>query len=454
MSEYILNRISYYQDSLKRFIKSDQPIMLIIGQTGSGKTQLIDQFCSSSLTDYRIVNINGNDNCQPQQLIARMCEQWDIVEDPGLTSHRQQLGNLLNQIHQQHMPSVLIVTNAQNSNIATLAAICHIASIQSDPPVSLHIILSGEVSLEDKINSLMVHTPPCLLLQPLSKKETFQYVKYRLNKLNKSQAVMPSNSVIERIYEHSGGFPSLINHLTQRWLYHEILDKPNTDTETPEPRDLPMQRLRNYYDKTRGSIWEKHAVKITATTCLALLAVGFWVYQHKGTTHPSRQMLAIKKPPQVIQAKLPKQVEIRSLSAIKKSSTQKIPQQNIAHAAVIAKPKHIIKTETKHPVKKHISKVKVAHSNKKHHSVLKKPKSKPHHSYVIQLLASRKLANIKQFIKEKHLTRKSRIHVVSKNHRPLYIVTTGHYPTREQTDKAISRLSKSLKKLKPWPRKL
>ncbi len=453
MSEYILNRISYYQDSLKRFIKSDQPIMLILGQNGSGKTHLINQFCKSSLADYRIVNIDGNDNYQPQQLIACLCQQWDMVEDPELTSHRQQLDNLLNQIHQQHIPSVLVLTNAQNSNIATLAAICHLASIQGEPPVSLHIILSGEVSLEDKINSLMVHTPPCLLLQPLSKKETFQYVKYRLNKLNKSQAVMPSNSVIERIYEHSGGFPSLINHLTQRWLYHEILDKPNTTAETPEPGELPMQRLRNYYDKTGDSIWEKHAVKITASTCLALLAVGFWVYQHKDNTHHSVQMLAIKKPPQIVQAKLPSQVEIRSLSVIKNSTTQRTPEKNIPQAVAVAKPKIAmpIRIKPKHITK---AKVKVAYSVRKHFSVLRKSKSKPHHSYVIQLLASRKLANIKHFIKEKHLTRKSKIHVVSKNHRPLYIVTTGHYHTRQQTDKAILHLSKSLKKLKPWPRKL
>jgi len=309
VGEYILNRMSYYQDSLKRFIKSDRPMMLIIGQHGSGKTQLVKHFSDKLSPEYRTLHINGNESCPPHQLVTLICQQWDVNEDPDLTSHRNQLDTLLNQIHQQHVPNVLIVSNAQNLNIATLAAISHLANAQEKPPVSLHIILSGEVNLEDKIQSLMTQAPPSLLLQPLSRKETFQYIKYRLNKLNKSQPISPPNDIIEKIYEHSGGFPSLINHLTQRWLCDEKSIKNKRDIKGTTPPNEPLQQTDT---NKRKIFWQKHVVKITSTTCLIILAVGFWTYQHKAPYHHHRKVIAMKRPLPITPGKLPVNVGLKS----------------------------------------------------------------------------------------------------------------------------------------------
>lgn len=274
MSNYYFSKLGYYTDSLKRFIRSDKPLMLVIGQPGSGKKQALESFCQQT-TSHRILEIQADANMQPRDMINLLCQHWQLrpPAETSSSSYRKQLDHLLNEISQQQTPSVLIIHYAQTLRTSTLAALAHLSNRQQSPPISLHLILAGAVSLEDKISNLMAQMPPSLLMQALTHKETSHYIQYRLNKLCKNKPITPNQKVIDTIFQQSGGYPNLINQLIEQWLQKKTHHKKRTIKPSAKP------------------FWRQHAIKTKtlSVAAIALAAAGLWYQHHSPRTPRIRQ---------------------------------------------------------------------------------------------------------------------------------------------------------------------
>lgn len=271
--EHYLDRVNYYHDSLTRFIKSSRPLMLIIGQPGAGKDQLIDQFCASTPPSQRPLKIIGDPALTPSDILKHFAQTWNLAIPSIQKSHRLQFNAMLSELRQQDQQRTLIITQAHHLSIASLAALCHLSRAQENSPVALHLILVGQVALEDNIASLMTTSPPSLLIQPLNQKETFHYIKYRLNKLNKTMPVTPSQEIMQKIYNHSGGFPSLINHLIQRWIYQETSNHSQT-IEAATSLSASQESTTLFPRK------KYRFIALSAFTTCLLCAGTFWVIMH------------------------------------------------------------------------------------------------------------------------------------------------------------------------------
>lgn len=496
MSEYLNNRLNYYIDSLNRFIKSARPLMLIIGQQGSGKKELLYEFIQQLLPECKTINIVGNNDFEPQQLVDIFCEEWHLTRDPHLSSQRQQLDELLTQLRDQKKHFILIVRDAHQLNISTLAAISHLAGRQESTPIALHIIIAGEMELEDKIASLMAQIPPSLLLQPLTKKETSHYIRYRLSKLRKTDPIVPSQEIIDDIYQQSGGFPSIINHLTQKWLYHHILE----DDKSALPiSDSTLILSPSRARMTTNTTWQKHGVKLIASSCLLVLGIGIWIFNHKDMLntllmHKSQTLMMTQKtatPPRVSVTIVKKSENLtmqnsitpkNQVTVVESAATSNI-ENPIATADTIAAPKSPVTAATTEPSTAEIEQPTIVtpeeNSSEDASSTasttledipseslaLDQPvpidtsKSKLQNvalkeAYVIQLFAAPDLDAAKEFIAKRHIESSAKIRKIQKNGQAWYTVTLGKFTNYKKATAYALHLSEDLKKERPWVRKL
>lgn len=502
MGQQFLNRIRYYLDALQRFIRSEHPLMLVIGPQGSGKRPLLEAFSQEISDEVRLLSLESHAELTPQDLIDFICEQWQLEHDSAGSSQRQQLDYLLRQVRDRQQ-SIILCNNAQKLSISTLAALMHLASQQEDPPVNIHLILAGEAELEDKISSLTVQTPPRLLMQPLSKKETFHYINYRLSKLDSNHSVSLGPEVLEEIYLQSGGFPNLINHTIQKWLCEKILDandepfekslfaeeKPAFPTAMSNKQDdLPIKNLKKRPNREVKSFWQQHTIKTTALSCLALAAIGLWLlHKQPVTDKPQAVALNLPKSAPTSNQKNPQPITMQSLAAI---THQKVPEQTVTNSAspVTIESLAAITNKQSAPAAKLqapapsktsgaaaniptppkpsgvstalatplITKAKsinlpVAKINAVTTAAAHGPK-KPY--FTIQFIASNELTRVERFRQMYKLINHSDIIWLRKNGATWYALISGKYTTQAEAESAMKKLPSALRTTHPWVKQI
>lgn len=257
MNEYPSHRLDYYIDSLNRFTKSSHPLMLIIGPPGSDKNALLIEFIHQAPQNLNILRLSGDPNFEPEQLIDVFCQCWSLKLKASEKSRRYQLNHLLTQLKETKNKALLIIENAHTLTLSSLAAISHLSQQQESGKIALHIIAVGDNDLEEKMASLLVHIPPRLFLKAFNHQETIHYIRYRLGKLGKNNPIVPTQAVMDKIYKESKGFPSIITHLTQQWLYQHVLEEGET---TSQQQTLP------------AGLWKSHKIYIIALSGLAIIS--------------------------------------------------------------------------------------------------------------------------------------------------------------------------------------
>ncbi|EFK95118.1 AAA ATPase, partial [sediment metagenome] len=111
---------------------------------------------------------------------------------------------------------VLIIDEAQNLAPSVLEEVRMLSNLETEKEKLIQIILLGQPELRKKLASpgLEQFSQRIVFyyhLEPLTRKETEDYIVHRLRKVNCPDSVLFSKPAIDEIYAYSGGVPRLIN---------------------------------------------------------------------------------------------------------------------------------------------------------------------------------------------------------------------------------------------------
>jgi general secretion pathway protein A len=245
--------------------------IVLTGEVGTGKTTLIKSLLKAAGRQQRL-GVIYQTSFTAQDLLELLLREFGIkghftTRVARLAAFNQFLMNAYSR--GEHV--VLIVDEAQNLGPEALEELRLLSNLQTEKEPLLQVILVGQPALQERLRhpSLMQLAQRVSVqyhLTPLDKKETREYIVYRLARAGGSGIF--TDSALEKLFEYTKGVPRRLNTLCDLSLVagfaegrHDI-DGEFLDTvmaaqglrwETLEPSEEPRPEPQTEYQKPTDS---------------------------------------------------------------------------------------------------------------------------------------------------------------------------------------------------------
>ncbi|MEO8165327.1 MAG: AAA family ATPase, partial [Betaproteobacteria bacterium] len=203
-------------------VNGDGGFVLLTGEVGAGKTTvcrgLLQQIPASCDVAYIF-----NPRLTVEELLATICIEFGIACPAGNTSIKvfvDRINTYLLDAHARGRHTVLIIDEAQNLSADVLEQMRLLTNLETDKRKLLQIILLGQPELaqllaQPELRQVSQRIVARYHLGPLTKPEVAAYVQHRLEVAGALRPLFPA-SLMDRVYQLSGGIPRVINVLCDR----------------------------------------------------------------------------------------------------------------------------------------------------------------------------------------------------------------------------------------------
>lgn len=191
---------------------------LLTGEYGCGKTLISRRLFEMLPPEKYDIALVINPLLSPTEIIREICNQLGIKSSPTWpkTQLLMELNDRLYENMRSHKDTVIIIDEAQSiKDIRTLEELRLLLNFQLNDRFLLTLILIGQPELRemiDKYKQLKQRLAIRYHLNPLSKKDSKEYIQHRLEVAGAKNAIFAS-SVHELIWQNSGGVPREINSI-------------------------------------------------------------------------------------------------------------------------------------------------------------------------------------------------------------------------------------------------
>ncbi len=245
--------------------------IVLTGEVGTGKTTLIKSLLKAAHRQQR-VGVIYQTSFAAEDLLELLLREFGIkghftTRVARLAAFNQFLLNAYSR--GEHV--VLIVDEAQNLGPEALEELRLLSNLQTEKEPLLQVILVGQPDLQERLRhpSLMQLAQRVSVqyhLNPLDRKETKEYIVYRLARAGGSGIF--TDSAMEKLFDYTKGVPRRINTLCDLSLVagfaearHEIDDEfmetvmyaQGLSLETAEPATGPLPEPQTEYQQSAPS---------------------------------------------------------------------------------------------------------------------------------------------------------------------------------------------------------
>ncbi|OGP49900.1 MAG: hypothetical protein A2Y79_02875 [Deltaproteobacteria bacterium RBG_13_43_22] len=228
---YLSEKHAEALDHLTYGISQGEGFMVISGDVGTGKTTIIRSL-TERLDASRIKTaIVLNPLLEIEDLLKTILEDFGL--SPKGNSKKElidQLNAFLLSLTRGGIKAVVIIDESQNLTSDLLEELRSLSNLETDQEKLLQIVLVGQLELWNKLNSpalrqLKQRISVNYCLEPLSLKETKEYISHRLSIAGSRGNLVFSTRALRLIHKVSRGIPRLINLLCDRTLLVLYLDQ-------------------------------------------------------------------------------------------------------------------------------------------------------------------------------------------------------------------------------------
>jgi len=191
----------------------------MIAPPGMGKTTLLFRFLEEIRETSRSIFLFDIDpGCEPREFVGYILRDLGITPRNGSSEMHEQLSEALVKETRAGRKFVIVIDEAQNLSDAVLERVRLLTNFETSRGKLMQIVLSGQPQLSDKLMQpsllqLRQRISTICRLEPLSVKETFAYIGYRLKQAGYGGEPLFANDALKLIAEASQGTPRTINNL-------------------------------------------------------------------------------------------------------------------------------------------------------------------------------------------------------------------------------------------------
>ncbi len=219
--------------------------VVVTGEIGTGKTTLC-RYLINQMDDRTEGAIIFNPNLSEIELLK------SINEDFGIISTGQTKKELVDELNQFLLEErlrgknmVLIIDEAQNLHPAVLEQIRMLSNLETEKEKLIQIILTGQPQLKrllarPELRQLDQRITARYHLKPLNRKETYEYIRHRLEVATNGDHVAFERAAMKQVYRFAKGIPRLINVVCDRALLGAFA----VGQGSPVPKKIVKQAIR------------------------------------------------------------------------------------------------------------------------------------------------------------------------------------------------------------------
>ncbi len=204
--------------------------VMLTGEIGIGKTTLVRYLLNQVEAEIDVAVI-FNTNVLSDDLITLILTEFEIEFDNGINKGKALalLHDFLIEKYAQNRKVLLIIDEAQNLSEEVLEEIRMLSNLQTDDEMLLQIMIVGQPELKSKIadprlEQFAQRISVSYHLSALTLEETAEYIRYRLEKVDRESELF-SKDAVQKIYEVSEGIPRTINLLCDAALVYGYADE-------------------------------------------------------------------------------------------------------------------------------------------------------------------------------------------------------------------------------------
>ena len=215
-------------------IEERRGFVVITGEIGSGKTTL-SRMLFQKLDATTRTAIIRNTQLSAKDLIALTLDELEIPCKPSDT--KTQLINRLNGFLVEQLREnnnvVLLIDEAQNLRPSVLEEVRMLSNLETETEKLIQIILMGQPELRSKLwlkelTQLRQRVTLHYHLVSLDACETAAYITHRLHIAGANGSPIFASNALQKIFDHTGGVPRLINGLCDRALLTGYVNEAKT----------------------------------------------------------------------------------------------------------------------------------------------------------------------------------------------------------------------------------
>jgi len=254
----------------------------LTGEVGTGKTTVVRTLLSR-MPPHADVALILNPRVTPTEFLQSICEELGV---PISDSERRSLKRLVDALNRRLLAAhgagrrvVLIVDEAQNLSPEVLEHVRLLTNLETPTQKLLQILLIGQPELRElldlpQLRQLAQRVTGRYHLEPLSRAETFHYVRHRLRVAGATADIFTAGALRE-VHRLSGGIPRVINVCCDRALLGAY---------TRETRKLNAKLVRRaageVYGRRFAPAWIGWAAAALAAIGAATVLFGSWRIWH------------------------------------------------------------------------------------------------------------------------------------------------------------------------------
>ena len=196
----------------------------LTGEVGTGKTTIC-RCLLEQVPDDTVLALVLNPMLTPIELLVTICEELRIEVGNFRDSSKSLVDALNGYLLKQHADGkrvVVVIDEAQNLSAEALEQVRLLTNLETAKHKLLQIVLLGQPELRQllqrqNLRQLAQRITARYHLAPLGEKDTFAYVRHRMQVAGSRQNPF-RRSALRALYRRSGGVPRLINIIADRAL--------------------------------------------------------------------------------------------------------------------------------------------------------------------------------------------------------------------------------------------
>ena len=257
-------------------IKNRSGFVMVTGEIGTGKTTICRTLLNE-LDETTEVAFIFNPYLSPEELLRKINEDFGIDSKAGTVRELiDELNAYLLDRNAKGKNCVLVIDEAQNLTPGVLEQIRLLSNLETETTKLMQIVLIGQPELMqhlslDELRQLNQRITARYHLRPLERRETLQYIAYRLRVAGGRKRIQFTPGAIKVIFKQSGGTPRVINAICDRALLIGY---------TRESREISAAIARQAWKEIRGEDVKKKKEKgsglrrlVPSSTVIALAAL-------------------------------------------------------------------------------------------------------------------------------------------------------------------------------------
>lgn len=283
---------------LKYGVLADKGFILLTGGVGTGKTTILNTVLPA-IEKQALVCVLNNPTLERDEFYRYLGEKIGIPFNGNKGDFLIQTSKILKKFTKLQKKIILIIDEAQAFSVKMLEEIRLLSNLADQHHNALGIFLIGQPELQKKLSTLVLlplrqRIGVMYNLSPFDRKNTEQYIAYRLNAAGGTQTNLFDKQAINLIHKKCKGNPRLINIICDQALllgftqekkrlgkkiinecFKHVLLEDETHLSTSE------DRLENSKPVPQG----KFRTRTTAATifillCTVILGVAIYLFQN------------------------------------------------------------------------------------------------------------------------------------------------------------------------------